>query len=150
MRLLWHDIRAHSRASLFFAAWWTGLWVLTVATWHYDAAGMSSGMAQPFVFLHLLLPLLGTAVLASWRPDRAPGVLVLSGIAICAVDFAALLAWGQVLFALGRRVSPSRRPPAGLVEALGFFVIFAVIGLAAALLVLGVLRLRRRRRRGRG
>lgn len=108
------------------------LWILMVVTWMYDEAGYTVGM-PPAVFIIILASPLVAGLIVGWfkvglRPGAKAGMI--AGALFSAANIIGNIIWGWLLNIQGR--IPAEQPFTfweGVAEALGFLLLFAVVGL---------------------
>lgn len=108
------------------------LWVITIITWMYDAAGNTVGMPMPVFFIHLAAPLLAGLIVGRRKVGLWPGTKagMIAGALFGAANMAVQLLWGGVLYLQGK--IPPDQPFTfweGVFEAFTFFLLFTITGM---------------------
>jgi hypothetical protein len=111
---------------------WIALWFLMVFTWLYDQEGYSSGMPPVPFFMMLFSPLVVGVIVGWYKVEVWPGMKagMIAGALFGAANIIGNLIWGLMLQVQGR-ITPEQPLTfwEGVLEALGFLLFFAVIGL---------------------
>ncbi|MCL4535021.1 MAG: hypothetical protein M1370_07685 [Bacteroidetes bacterium] len=157
-------MQTHPLAATLFLICWLAVWVTTLATWLFDAAGRPIGMHPVAIYLNLLLPFAVGALVGWWRQGPPTGARRIgpsigaglqAGLLLIEINLLGELLLWMLLYrlVLGRPLAESGGWLEGAVELAEFAIMSAIVGLllgATGGLAGGLLAAVLRRARGQG